>query len=129
MQIESCGNPYARSVAGAVGLFQVMPYHFYPADNPYAPDTNALRGLAYLRRSLAAAGSDVRLALAGYNGGISVISQSESFWPAETIRYAYWGGGIYDDIVGGNHLSPRLDEWLAAGGQGMCARANQVLRL
>ncbi len=129
MQIESCGDPSARSTAGAVGLFQVMPYHFYPADNPYAPDTNALRGLAYLKRSLAAANNGVRLALAGYNGGISVISQAESLWPPETIRYAYWGSGIYQDVVNGNLASPRLDEWLAAGGESMCSRATQVLQL
>ena len=52
MQIESCGDPLARSRAGAIGLFQVMPYHFAPGEYPYNPDTNALRGLDYLRRSL-----------------------------------------------------------------------------
>ena len=52
MQIESCGNPSARSSAGASGLFQVMPYHFAAGDDPYDPDTNAKRGLAYLKRSL-----------------------------------------------------------------------------
>src|SRR3972149_6264675 len=28
MQIESCGDPQALSRSGAMGLFQVMPYHF-----------------------------------------------------------------------------------------------------
>jgi soluble lytic murein transglycosylase-like protein len=129
MQIESCGDPFARSSAGALGLFQVMPYHFLPADDPYAPDTNALRGMDYLRRSLAAADNDTRLALAGYNGGISLISRTELLWSAETIRYAYWGGGIYQDAVSGAAVSPRLDEWLAAGGAGLCARAGQRLGL
>ena len=32
MQIESCGDPRATSRSGAIGLFQVMPYHF--ASNP-----------------------------------------------------------------------------------------------
>ena len=77
MQIESCGDPRARSSAGAVGLFQVMPFHFYVLDNPYSPDTNATRGLAYLARSLNTAGGNVRLALAGYNGGIGLISRPE----------------------------------------------------
>ncbi len=127
MQIESCGDPTARSSAGAAGLFQVMPYHFLAADDPYAPDTNAARGLDYLRRSLAAANNDVRLALAGYNGGIGVISSSEWAWPAETIRYAYWGSGIYADAVSGAAQSARLNEWLLAGGSGLCARAKQKL--
>lgn len=127
MQIESCGDPSALSRAGAMGLFQVMPYHFLIADNPYAPDTNAARGLDYLKRSLSAANNDVRLALAGYNGGISVISRSQWSWPAETIRYAYWGTGIYEDAVNGAAQSSRLNEWLSAGGASLCNRAKQKL--
>jgi soluble lytic murein transglycosylase-like protein len=127
MQIESCGNPFARSSAGAAGLFQVMPYHFLATDNPTAPDTNAARGLDYLRRSLAAANNNVRLALAGYNGGIGVISRGEWSWPAETIRYAYWGSGIYADALSGAAGSSRLSEWLRAGGSGLCNRARQTL--
>src|SRR5689334_16010438 len=38
MQIESCGDPRALSRAGAKGLFQVMPFHFAFADNPYDPE-------------------------------------------------------------------------------------------
>ena len=132
MQIESCGNPLARSRAGAMGLFQVMPYHFYATDNPYDPDTNALRGMAYLKRSLEAAQGDIRLALAGYNGGISVISRAESTWAAETQRYVYWGSGIYQDAVtlnafSGASESLRLQEWLAAGGASLCKQARQRL--
>ncbi len=127
MQIESCGDPTARSRAGALGLFQVMPYHFLVTDDPLAPETNAARGLDYLKRSLAAANNDARLALAGYNGGISVVSRSEWSWPAETIRYAYWGSGLYADALGGIASSPRLAEWLLAGGSSLCNRAKQKL--
>lgn len=127
MQIESCGDPRALSRAGAMGLFQVMPFHFAAADEPYVPDTNAARGLAYLARALAAAEGDARLAFAGYNGGISVINRPESTWPEETIRYAYWGSGIYTDARSGSSSSPRLAEWLAAGGSSLCRRARQHL--
>jgi len=132
MQIESCGNPLARSRAGAMGLFQVMPYHFYGTDNPYDPDTNALRGMAYLKRSLEAAQGNIRLALAGYNGGIGVISRAESTWAEETQRYVYWGSGIYQDAVttdntSGASESLRLQEWLAAGGTSLCKQARQRL--
>ncbi len=127
MQIESCGDPLARSSAGASGLFQVMPFHFANGEDPFQPDTNAARGLDYMKRSLAAAGNNVRLGLAGYNGGIGVISTSEWFWPAETTRYAYWGSGIYQDAASGKTQSPRLNEWLNAGGSGLCARAKQRL--
>jgi transglycosylase-like protein with SLT domain len=127
MQIESCGNPFARSGAGAMGLFQVMPYHFSAGDDPYSPDTNAARGLSYLQRSLTAADNDVRLALAGYNGGISVVARSEWTWPAETVRYAYWGSGIYQDALSAGPQPSRLNEWLNAGGTGLCAQSRQKL--
>ena len=127
MQIESCGNPGAHSSAGASGLFQVMPYHFYITENSYDPDTNALRGLSYLAKSLERSGGDARLALAGYNGGIGVIGRSESTWPAETIRYAYWGSGIYADATQNASESARLNEWLAAGGASLCRKARERL--
>jgi soluble lytic murein transglycosylase-like protein len=129
MQIESCGNPWAVSRAGAMGLFQVMPYHFDSMDEPFVPDTNAKRGLAYLARSLAAAGGDARLALAGYNGGIGVIDLPEWAWPDETGRYAYWGSGIFNEASTGLETSPRLQEWLAAGGASLCRSANKQLGL
>jgi len=127
MQIESCGDPVARSRAGAMGLFQVMPYHFYAMDAPYDPDTNALRGMSYLKRALEAAQGDPGLALAGYNGGISVISRPESTWAAETQRYVYWGRDIYQDAASGSSESLRLQEWLAAGGASLCKEAGQRL--
>ncbi len=123
MQIESCGNPRVTSPVGAAGLFQVMPYHFETGENPYAPNTNALRGLAYLKQALNAANGDYRLAFAGYNGGIGVISKTQTAWAAETLRYVYWGSGIYADALRGASSSARLDEWLAAGGASLCAQA------
>lgn len=127
MQIESCGDPRARSRAGAMGLFQVMPYHFAASDDPYAPDTNALRGLDYLKRSLETAYGDPRLALAGYNGGIGVIGRSEFDWSAETQRYAYWGIGIYAEASSGASESLRLQEWLTASGVSLCRQAHDQL--
>ena len=55
MQIESCGYIQARSGAGAMGLFQVMPYHFQEGEDPYHPATNAkalLPGIPMLDHSL-----------------------------------------------------------------------------
>ena len=129
MQIESCGNPRARSRAGAMGLFQVMPFHFRATDNPYEPETNATRGLAYLARSLQAAQGDARLALAGYNGGIGIISRAEWAWPAETKRYVRYGAPMYEDARRGTSDSPTLDEWFKKYGTGMCRQARQQLGL
>jgi hypothetical protein len=127
MQIESCGDPQARSRSGAMGLFQVMPYHFNSKENPYDPDTNAMRGMNYLKRSLETAGGDNRLALAGYNGGIGVIGWNESVWPAETVRYTYWGTGIFADADSGSGESTRLQEWLKSNGASLCYEARNRL--
>lgn len=127
MQIESCGDPRALSHSGAMGLFQVMPFHFYTGDNPYNPDTNALRGLAYLKRSLESANGDPRLALAGYNGGIGVIARGESLWSAQTVRYVYFGSQIYEDARSGAAASPMLEEWYRRYGVSLCRQAAQRL--
>ncbi|HEX6270667.1 MAG TPA: transglycosylase SLT domain-containing protein [Anaerolineales bacterium] len=129
MQIESCGDPRALSSAGASGLFQVMPFHFRVGENPFNPDTNALRGMNYLSRSLQAGGGNPRLALAGYNGGIGVISRSERNWPAETKRYVYYGAPIYEDARSGATSSPMLDEWYRKYGAGLCNQAGRRLGL
>jgi soluble lytic murein transglycosylase-like protein len=120
MQIESCGNPQAVSRSGAQGLFQVMPFHFAAEEDMQDPETNARRGLTYLVEALLLAEGDVRRALAGYNGGHGVIGWNEADWPEETRRYAYWGEGIYSDAAAGDSFSPRLNEWLAAGGTSLC---------
>jgi soluble lytic murein transglycosylase-like protein len=127
MQIESCGHPDVLSSAGAIGLFQVMPYHFSPGEDPFDPDTNAKRGLAYLVRGLQLSGGKAELALAGYNGGHGVIQQDPSQWSAETQRYFVWGIGILADIAVGSPESASLQSWLAAGGSHLCRRAAQAL--
>lgn len=127
MQIESCGHPRALSSAGAMGLFQVMPYHFDDGDAPYNPKTNAKRGMAYLSKALATYNNDIRLALASYNGGIGTAAKAEMYWPNETVRYVYWGTGIYAEAEKGKQNSARLEEWLAAGGASLCRQANERL--
>lgn len=127
MQIESCGDPRATSRSGATSLFQVMPFHFKFGENPYDLDTNALRGMNYLSRSLQAGGGNARLALAGYNGGIGVISRSESAWPSETKRYVLYGAPIYEDARSGATSSAMLTEWYQKYGAGLCRQAAQRL--
>ncbi|MGC8856672.1 MAG: transglycosylase SLT domain-containing protein [Anaerolineae bacterium] len=129
MQIESCGDPLARSHSGAMGLFQVMPYHFAADENPYDAETNARRGLNYLQRAWQAAGGEARLALAGYNGGIGVIGRSEAAWSAETRRYVYYGAAIYEHARQGWSSSPAMDEWFRKYGAGLCRQAHQHLGL
>ena len=106
-----------------------MPFHFAPGEDPLDPDTNALRGLSYLAGSFDLAQGRLDLALAGYNGGHGVISRPPAAWPTETQRYAYWGTGILADIETGAVTSPRLQQWLEAGGASLCRRAGEALGL
>lgn len=129
MQIESCGDPRALSSAGAKGLFQVMPFHFHSLEDPYDPDTNARRGLAYLAGALDRAGGNARLALAGYNGGVGLIGRAEWTWPAETKRYVKFGAPIYEDARAGLTTSDDLDEWYVSFGASLCRQASQRLGL
>ncbi len=129
MQIESCGDPHAKSSAGALGLFQVMPFHFYAIDDPYDPDTNAARGLGYLAKSLAAGGGNARLAMAGYNGGIGVIPRSEWTWTAQTKRYVQYGAPVYEDARSGLASSSALNEWYENYGVSLCRQASRRLGL
>lgn len=125
MQIESCGDPLALSPAGAQGLFQVMPYHFAESENRIEPNTNAARGLDYLKRSLQNFDNDPALALAGYNGGINGAERPQSEWAQETRDYVYWGESIYAAARRGDETSAVLQEWLEAGGASLCAQAEQ----
>lgn len=125
MQIESCGDAGAISPAGAHGLFQVMPYHFEPGEARLDPQTNARRGLGYLRQSLDLAGGEIDRALAGYNGGHSVISNPSSSWPQETQRYVFWGEAIFNEAQSSQNQSPALQAWLRAGGAALCDRASR----
>jgi len=127
MQIESCGNPNAQSGVGAAGLFQVMPFHFAEGEKPLDPDTNAKRGVEYLANGLKLSGGHAGLALAGYNGGQSLIARNYEQWPFETQRYYRWGSGIYREASAGWDSSPTLAAWLAAGGQSLCDKAATVL--
>jgi len=48
MMIESGGNATARSGAGAMGLMQVMNFHFQPGEDPFDPKTNVNKGASIL---------------------------------------------------------------------------------
>ncbi len=123
MQIESCGDWQAGSIAGAQGLFQVMPFHFTTGEDSKDPDTNARRGINYLKQSMATAGGHFGLALAGYNGGIGVINAGWARWAQETRNYYIWGSGIYMDAIQGKTESASLQDWLNAGGVNLCGQA------
>lgn len=129
MQIESCGDPQAVSVAGARGLFQVMPFHFSGNEDMIDPDTNARRGLNFYNEQLRYTGNDELLSFAGYNGGYAASGGNYANWPDETKRYHTWAKGIYEDATSGATSSETLEAWLAAGGGAGCQRAAARLNI
>ena len=129
MQVESCGDPQAISVAGARGLFQVMPFHFQAGEDSLDPATNAQRGLAYFADRLVQTNGDIGRAFAGYNGGHVAAAGSWDAWAAETQRYYVWTTGLLSDLESGQTASPTLEQWLAAGGASLCRQAADRLGL
>lgn len=129
MQIESCGDPYVSSSAGAQGLFQVMPFHFTNGENQLDPETNVTRGLNHLVECLQLSNYDVGVSFACYNGGASVIYLPQSQWYDESRRYYRYGTGIYNDAIQGLRESPAVRGWLEDGGSGLCDRASSTQTL
>jgi len=128
VQIESCGSPSVMSVAGAVGLMQVMPFHFANGDNMLNPDTNVQRGMSVFYECLTQFASwDLGMALACYNGGPAVTQSDYDTWAAETQYYYRWATGLWNDVVHGRETSKTLAEWLAAGGERLCDDAALAL--
>jgi soluble lytic murein transglycosylase-like protein len=135
IQIESCGDPYAVSIADAQGLFQVMPVNFQePGLNQLDPMDNARIGLNILTECLRFSTDpnfdgqrdgdpDVGLALVCYNGGPSVLNTPRNQWVNESQNYYRWGTGIWGDASQGRSSSQTLNEWLSAGGAHLCTQA------
>ncbi|HHK4128761.1 TPA: transglycosylase SLT domain-containing protein [Enterobacter roggenkampii] len=87
--VESGGNPYATSGAGARGLFQFMPGTAKDLGiNPLDPSQAANGAARYLRQLLNQTGGNLEDALAAYNWGIGNIQKKgRAASPLETQMY------------------------------------------
>lgn len=92
---ESGFNPLATSSAGAKGVMQVMASHFRQGEDPYNPDVNINKGMAYLQQMLKRYNGDEKKATAAYNAGPGAVDKAVkkygedwlSHMPKETRQY------------------------------------------
>jgi soluble lytic murein transglycosylase-like protein len=89
IQIESCGDHMAGSSAGAQGLFQVMPFHFSEGENMHDPDTNARRGIDYLKGGLERSDGHIGLAMAAgcARPGFTTSGVRRSTWMRSAAKH------------------------------------------
>ncbi len=131
--VESGGNPLARSPSGAMGLMQVMPFHFGAGQDAFDVRTNIDVGARYLAQQLRAFGHrddpdwqrSVELAAAAYNGGPGSVGRylRGGTLPAESASYRRWVGGMWRERHDSH--SPTYQAWLAAGGRHLIAAARR----
>lgn len=90
MKQESAFKPCALSVAGAMGLMQIMPEtaDMLHLDDPFDPAKNVDAGATFLKTLLDRFGGDVAMALAAYNAGPTTVDKAGGIPPiAETLQY------------------------------------------
>ena len=90
IEAESSFDPNAISIAGAVGLMQLLPTtaELYTDGDPFDPSVNINAGTRYLRTLLKQFDGDISLALAAYNAGPGNVRKHEGVPPfVETRRY------------------------------------------
>lgn len=98
IEVESGGNPGARSPKGAGGLMQLMPgtAERFGVSDAYAPSQNIRGGATYLNWLLNYFREDAVLALAGYNAGEGAVDRHAGVPPYnETRDYVAKVAGAY----------------------------------
>lgn len=102
IQVESGGNTFAVSRAGAQGLMQIMPGTAAELgiSNPFDPAQNVMGGTQYLRKLLDRYGGNARLALAAYNWGMGNLEKRPEGMPPETKKYISRVEALYRNYSG-----------------------------
>ncbi len=103
---ESAYDQNALSMAGAVGLMQLMPAtaRRFGVSNRNDAAQNVTGGVRYLRHLLERYKFDIRLALAAYNAGESAVSKYGNKVPPypETQNYVKKVVAYYQNYLSGN---------------------------
>ncbi len=80
IKIESNFNKDAVSVAGAMGLMQLMQetVNAYNIKDPFDPEQNIKAGIKHLKSLLSVFKNDLILALAAYHAGLGIVKKNMS---------------------------------------------------
>ena len=90
IKVESNFNPDAVSVAGAMGLMQIMQdiARYYNVVDPLSPEENLNAGIKHLKTLLNYFKNDVSLSLAAYHAGLGRVKKHMDIPPIKsTIEY------------------------------------------
>lgn len=90
MKQESAFKPCALSVAGAMGLMQIMPEtaELLGLKDAFDPEQNVDAGAKFLKMMLERFGGDVAMALGAYNAGPEAVTKAGGVPPIqETLEY------------------------------------------
>jgi len=86
---ESGYDPQAVSRQGAAGLMQLMPRtaEELGVEDAFDPEHNVNAGVKYLKQLLEEFNDDIKLALAAYNAGSSMVKRHQGIPPIKATRY------------------------------------------
>ena len=110
VMVESGGDPYAKSPAGALGLGQLMPgtARRYGVRNVFNPAENLRGSATYLSDLINMFRGDLVLALAAYNAGAQAVFKYRGVPPyAETREYVPKVLAAFETAGGFCALHPR----------------------
>jgi soluble lytic murein transglycosylase-like protein len=103
IKIESDFNPNAVSVAGAMGLMQIMQViaNSYSVRNPFDPEQNLTAGIKHFGWLMRSFKNDTPLALAAYHAGIGRVKRRMAIPPIRsTVAYVNDVMRIYNRLSG-----------------------------